>query len=604
MLVVGLITFGCGCGAQKSAGGAPVVHPAGNSGKIPVILDTDLGDDIDDTWALVMLLQSPEFDIRLITTSVGDTTARTKVVAKILQTAGRTDIPIGTGLPIGEMKRGHAQDGWVKDFDLSTYAGRIYPDGVQTMIDTIMKSKEPITLLAIGPLPNVAAALEREPHIARKARFVGMHGSVRVGYDQGKTQPDKEYNVEAFIKEAQKVFTAGWDITITPLDTCGIVVLRDDKYKKVLHSNNSLAKALMETYRVWSGNNLELTNLKSTVLFDTVAIYLAMRSDLVQIENLGIRVTDDGRMLIDEKAKKINCATKWKNLDAFENFLVERITNPVGVQNLVGGEPAVTPANSVKMPVILDTNTTHTVTQLTADASQGPGGPMEWVAIKDPGFVGQMSKHETSNAQYCQFLNAAMASGDLTVKGTLVKGANGSNKGADFVGQVYYNLGGAGYGYDGATNGGAARIKYRGGQFTVNSDFGNHPVTYASWHGATAFARYYGWRLPTEWEWQAVADYDGSYRYGCGKEINHGNANFRGSTHPHGTTPVGAFGSYGYGLADMAGNVWEWTSTANSNFSVHRGGSWYGFDTYCEVSSRFNNYPNDASYFSGFRVCR
>src|SRR3972149_7582281 len=77
--------------------------------KIPVILDTDICDDIDDTWALALLLQSPEFDIKLITTAVGDTSAKTKVVAKFLQTTGRTDIPIGTGLTAGDLKQGHRQ---------------------------------------------------------------------------------------------------------------------------------------------------------------------------------------------------------------------------------------------------------------------------------------------------------------------------------------------------------------------------------------------------------------------------------------------------------------------------------------------------------------
>jgi inosine-uridine nucleoside N-ribohydrolase len=338
MMVVGLVTFGSG--VQKSAGGEPAVHPAGNSGKIPVILDTDICADIDDTWALAMLLQSPEFDIKLITTAVGDTTAKTKVVAKMLQAAGRTDIPIGTGIAIGDMNNGHSQDEWVKDFDLSKYAGKIYPDGVQAMIDTIMKSPKPITLIAIGPLPNIAAALEREPNIVKKARFVGMHGSVRRGYN-GKTQPDKEYNVVLFIKEAQKVFTPDWDITITPLDTCGIVILRGDKYKKVLDSANPLAKAVIENYRVWVKSvdmNEAVVDVKSTTLYDTVAIYLAMRGDLVQMENLGIRVTDDGYTVIDEKAKKINCATKWKSLDAFEDFLVERVTNPVGLPSMMNPE--------------------------------------------------------------------------------------------------------------------------------------------------------------------------------------------------------------------------------------------------------------------------
>jgi hypothetical protein len=71
--------------------------------------------------------------------------------------------------------------------------------------------------------------------------------------------------------------------------------------------------------------------VKSSTLFDTVAVYLALKNDLLQMENLGIRVTNDGFTVIDEKAKKISCATEWKDLGAFENVLVERLTSPVGV---------------------------------------------------------------------------------------------------------------------------------------------------------------------------------------------------------------------------------------------------------------------------------
>ena len=80
-----------------------------------------------------------------------------------------------------------------------------------------------------------------------------------------------------------------------------------------------------------SGNiNEAQVDSRSSTLFDTVAIYLAMRHDLLETENLGIRVTDDGRTRIDGNAKKISCAMKWKNLDAFEKLLVERLTSPVG----------------------------------------------------------------------------------------------------------------------------------------------------------------------------------------------------------------------------------------------------------------------------------
>ena len=327
-----VIFFGCEKVEKVSTDVKSAIFAADKSAKQAVILDTDICDDIDDTWALAMLLQSPEFDIKLITTAVGDTTARTKVVAKILQTAGRTDIPIGTGVAIGDMKTGHRQDGWVKDFDLSKYPGKIYPDGVQAMIDTIMNSPEPITLIAIGPLPNVAAALEREPNIAKKARFVGMQGSIRRGYGE-KSKPEKEYNIVSFIKASQTVFTAQWDMTITPLDTCGMVSLGGDDYKKVLDCNNPITKTVIENYRVWakSGNiNEAQAGARSTTLFDTVAIYLAMSHDLLETENLGISVTDDGRTVIDGKGKKINCAMKWKNLNDFENFLVERLTTSVG----------------------------------------------------------------------------------------------------------------------------------------------------------------------------------------------------------------------------------------------------------------------------------
>ncbi len=296
--------------------------------KMAVIFDTDIGDDIDDTWALAMLLRSPEFDIKLITTEVGDTSAKAKIVAKMLEVAGRTDIPIGIGLPCGDMNKGHRQDEWVSSYKLSSYPGKVHQDGVQALIDTVIDSPEPITIIAVGPLPNVAAALEREPGIAEKAEFIGMHGSVRRGYD-GKHQVDKEYNIVTFVKAAQKVFTAGWDMTITPLDTCGIVKLKGAKYKKVFESNKPVARALIENYRVWAksqGWEDAEVNTASSTLYDTVAIYLAISTELLRMERLPILVTNDGYTAIDDKGKKVDCATEWKDLDAFEDLLVSRLT--------------------------------------------------------------------------------------------------------------------------------------------------------------------------------------------------------------------------------------------------------------------------------------
>ncbi len=240
--------------------------------------------------------------------------------------------------------------------------------------------------------------------------------------------------------------------------------------------------------------------------------------------------------------------------------------------------------------------------------------PIEWVYVNDPGvgshedFCGLMSKHETTNAQYCQFLNAALESGDITVEtDEKVYGAGGANSGEDFVGQTYYDLAGAGIDHNGSTNVGAARINYNGGSFTVDSGFDDHPVTYVSWYGATAFCNYYGYRLPTEWEWQAVADYDGTFTYGCGTGINTSIANYEYSTHPDGTTAVDSFGSYGYRLSDMAGNVDEWTTSSRdpqSSTYVQRGGGWYNDGDDCSVSDWSNGNPDGTNSNVGFRVCR
>ena len=102
------------------------------------------------------------------------------------------------------------------------------------------------TLISIGPLPNIAAALEREPKIAARTRFVGMHGSVRRNY-RGLPGQDAEYNVNTHITAAQKVFTAPWkEIVITPLDTCGVIRLEGERYQKIRQSKDPAVRAVME----------------------------------------------------------------------------------------------------------------------------------------------------------------------------------------------------------------------------------------------------------------------------------------------------------------------------------------------------------------------
>lgn len=297
--------------------------------KIPVILDTDIGDDIDDTWALGLALRSPEFDVKLVIGDYGRALYRAKIIAKFLERAGRTDIAVGVGLDIKPGGEGPQAD-WVKGYDLKSYPGQVHTNGVQALIDTVLHSPEPIALIAVGPLPNIAAALEREPRLAQKARFFGMHGSVRLGYGGSKT-PAAEWNVKADPKACQKVFTAPWDMTITPLDTCGLVHLTGDKYRKVRDSKDPVAAAIIENYRLWAADpkKKEQSNpadSRSSTLFDPVAVYLAFSQDLCVMELLPLRVSDDGFTRIDSNGKRMKVATAWKSLPGFEDLLVLRLT--------------------------------------------------------------------------------------------------------------------------------------------------------------------------------------------------------------------------------------------------------------------------------------
>jgi len=300
----------------------------GKGKKIPVILDTDIGGDIDDTWALVMMLKSPELDVKLVTSDSGNDVYRARIIAKMLEVAGRTDIPVGIGCKPDD-KPGR-QSEWVGDYDLKKYPGRVVEDGVGAIIETIRASEEPMTLVAIGPVPNLPEVLRRAPDVAQKARFVGMHGSVRLGYG-GRPEVSAEYNVRADPKALQEVFAAPWDVTITPLDTCGIVYLEGERFQKVWQSTDPTVRALMQNYQAWraarekkKAAELDPPNRSST-LFDTVAVYLAITEKLLEMETLRLVVSDDGFTRIDAAGRPAHCAMKWTDLGAFQDDLVRRL---------------------------------------------------------------------------------------------------------------------------------------------------------------------------------------------------------------------------------------------------------------------------------------
>jgi len=144
-----------------------------------VIIDTDIGDDIDDAFAIALALKSPELEILGIATTFGDTEARAKIVDRLLGEAGRSDIPVLAGAPtkttnVMNQKR-YGEGG--------RFARASHPNAADFILEQIRRYPGQITLIAIGPLMNVGALIDKDPATFLKLkRVVIMGGSIECGY--------------------------------------------------------------------------------------------------------------------------------------------------------------------------------------------------------------------------------------------------------------------------------------------------------------------------------------------------------------------------------------------------------------------------------------
>lgn len=299
--------------------------------QIPLILHTDIGTDIDDSWALAMMLQQPQLKPLLVITDTGDTLYRAAICTKMLQDAGRTEVEVATGCntPTTATIRK-----WVQNTNPADYKGRFSPDGPQRLIQLIMDSPyTPVTLLSIGPCPAIAKALAAEPRIAPKTRFVGMFGSIFKGYN-GAPQISAEYNVKSDIPACQALFRAPWaQATITPLDTCGLIRLTGKRYQDVRNSTIPVVKDVIQSYDCWadfySDKLRKDAATQSSILYDTVAMHLVSSTSFLKMQQLNLSVTDDGFTVIDNtNGRPFNVAIDWLDIDAYADFLVKTLTTP------------------------------------------------------------------------------------------------------------------------------------------------------------------------------------------------------------------------------------------------------------------------------------
>jgi len=168
---------------------------------------------------------------------------------------------------------------------------------------------------------NLQAMLQQDPSVAHKVSIVAMAGSVYKCYGNV-SGACPEYNVDENIPAAQAVFTSPWPITITPLDTCGLVVIGGSLYASLLKGNTSsniILQTLLENYSYWSknggGGNPAVA---SSTLYDTVAMYLTWSNRaFVDMKEVNLVIEKNGAMSINNTVgKPVNAALTWSNSGA------------------------------------------------------------------------------------------------------------------------------------------------------------------------------------------------------------------------------------------------------------------------------------------------
>lgn len=251
------------------------------SAPIKVILDTDIGDDIDDAYALAALATVPECQLLGVTTTYGNTADRAKLAGKLLTVMGRTDVPVHAGRP-SEHAVGR-QYQWARD-----YSGKnIKPEpAVEFLRREIEKRPGQVTLLAIGALTNVGDLVTQHPELVSKIhRIVIMGGSVYSGYGTSAT-PQVEWNIKCDPAAARAVFNCGAVITMAGLESTAMMQFDTERQKRLFSIGTPATDALAALTSLWGGG--------TPTQFDVMAVANALGHNFCETDRIHVDVTDDG----------------------------------------------------------------------------------------------------------------------------------------------------------------------------------------------------------------------------------------------------------------------------------------------------------------------
>jgi purine nucleosidase len=277
-----------------------------------IIIDTDIGDDVDDAFALALAVKSPELQILGISTAFGETEVRAEIVDRFLKEVGRSDIPVLAGKATG--KTPMSQRAYVKS---ANFVQKSHGDAAEFLLTQIRKYPGEITLIAIGPLMNVGEAVDRDAATFRKLkRVVIMGGCVRRGYgDYGYNEhvaPMPEWNILNDVKSAQKLFASGVPVFMMPLDS---TQLKLDEVKRafLFTRGTSVTDQLTILYHMWAQ--------ETPTLFDPMAVAFVLKPELCPVTPLHIRVDEKGNTLEEPGSPNAQVCLNSNPEDFFQFYL-------------------------------------------------------------------------------------------------------------------------------------------------------------------------------------------------------------------------------------------------------------------------------------------
>ena len=310
--------------AAGSGSGSPARQP------IPILFDTDIGDDIDDALALALALQSPELDVRAVTTVIDDTESRTRLAWKQLGLYGRRDIPLATGA--SEPLLDPARTTRARQFEVLT-AEDVAPPAARRraadlIIETLLASPQKLTVVPVGPLTNIALALKTEPHIKEKIeRIVLMGGAFN--------RSVAEYNIQRDRAAAAIVFSSGVPITAVGLDVTMRCKLEGSDLDRLRTAQNPASRFLMRLIGLWQDNHAD----QYPILHDPLAVAASFEPALIetQLGRVEVEISSPltyGLTLFtpaDRLARDARASTQVArevNVRRFIDLFVERVSAP------------------------------------------------------------------------------------------------------------------------------------------------------------------------------------------------------------------------------------------------------------------------------------